>query len=78
MAFLSVHLISCTNRVLLFTESAKLSVLCLDAQTYVQDHESSNSLKSVFCIAELFYLKMLETSLMWASFSLNFAQTIIL
>ncbi len=51
VALHSLHLLSCTKHSISVLRSSKLVILCIEALTWLALQKSSNTWKSVFCIA---------------------------
>ncbi len=51
LALHSLHLLSCTKHIISVLRSSKLVILCIEALTWLALQKSSNTWKSVFCIA---------------------------
>ncbi len=75
VALHSLHLLSCTNTALYYSisvlRSSKLVILCIEALTWLALQKSSNTWKSVFCIANNISFHEKETSFMYLSLLLK-------
>ncbi len=67
----SLHLLSCTKHSISVLRSSKLVILCIEALTWLALQKSSNTWKSVFCIANNISFHEKETSFMYLSFNLK-------
>ncbi len=68
VALHSLHLLSCTKHSITVLGSCKLVILCIEALTWLALQKSSNTWKSVFCIANNISFHEKETSFMYLSF----------
>ncbi len=68
MALHSLHLLSCSKHSISVLRSSKLVNLCLETLTCLALQESSNTWKSVFCIANNISFHEKETFIMYLSF----------
>ncbi len=73
VALHSLHLLSCTKHSISVLRSSKLVILCIEALTWLALQKSSNTWKSVFCIANNISFHEKETSFMYLSFTLKIA-----
>ncbi len=73
VALHSLHLLSCTKHSISVLRSSKLVILCIEALTWLALQKSSNTRKSVFCIANNISFHEKETSFIYLSFTLKFA-----
>ncbi len=71
LALHSLHLLSCTKHIISVLRSSKLVILCIEALTWLALQKSSNTWKSVFCIANNVSFHEKETSFMYLSFNLK-------
>ncbi len=67
VALHSLHLLSCTKHSISVLRSSKLVILCIEALTWLALLKSSNTWKSVFCIANnISFYKKKHLSYTWA------------
>ncbi len=78
VALHSPHLLSCTKHSISVLRSSKLVIMCIEALTWHALQKSSNTWKSVFCIANNISFHEKETSFMYLSFTLKIAFSNIL
>ncbi len=71
VALHSLHLLSCTKHSISVLRSSKLVILCIEALTWLALQKSSNTWKSVFCIANNISFHEKETSFMYLSLLLK-------
>ncbi len=73
MAFNSLNLLSCTKHSISVLRSSKLVILCIEALIWLALQKSSNTWKSVFCIANDISFHEKKTSFIYLSFTLKIA-----
>ncbi len=73
VALHSLHLLSYTKHSISVLGRSKLVILCIEALTWLALQKSSNTRKSVFCIAHSLSFHEKETSFMYLSFTLKIA-----
>ncbi len=73
VALHSLHLLSCTKHSISVLRSSKLVILCIEALTWLALLKSSNTWKSVFCIANNISFYKKKTSFIYLSFTLKIA-----
>ncbi len=67
VALHSLHLLSCTKHSISVLRSSKLVILCIEALTWLALQKSSNTWKSVFCIAHsISFMRKKHLSCTWA------------
>ncbi len=71
LALHSLHLLSCTKHIISVLRSSKLVILCIEALKWLALQKSSNTWKSVFCIANNISFHEKETSFIYLSFNLK-------